>query len=243
MIGGICALQSPAASGILHEIENMPTWLRPNTSLRPLYIPDSFEDRQIPRLLTTYISLAEYFRVVVVPQQSGDWKRQLPRVPVTTEELKGMLAKRQEGDELAIMQQLTGTGSVSASIATCLGLTRAVVAEAYNALRDSREEQHKLTDILGATRFKTQHNGKMHRVKCPKRYCFSQDSFQHLLECYNLKDDVSEGPEAVPFLVKLAKRTKRPKGKIPVPEKVTAATRKRDADQLVAMLRQIRKTN
>ena len=144
-----------------------------------------------------------------------------------------MLEKQQELDESAVMQQLTETGSVSASIVVCLGLTRAAVAEAYSALRDSREDQHNLTDILGATRFKTQHNGKMHHVKCPKRYCFSRDSFCHMLECYDLKEDFCTGPEAVPFLVKLAKRTKRPKDSrlIPYPEEVTAATRKRDAEQ------------
>ena len=188
---------------------------------------------QTPWLISTFFGLAEYFRAVIVPQQSGDWIQNLPRIPITTEELKQLLAKQQEKDELAILRELAEAGSVSGSTATRLELTREVVKEVYNALRDDREDQQNLTEILSATRFKMHYAGKMCHVKCPKRYCFSRDSFQHMLECYGFLDRLCTGPEAVSFLAELAEKTRRPKGSkpIPLPEEVTDETRRRDARQ------------
>ena len=141
-----------------------------------------------------------------------------------------------EKDELAVMKQLSEIGSVSASIVLLLQLARAAIKEAYQALRDSPEEQQNLTEILSATRFKTYHKGRVYHIKCPKKTCFIRDSFDHMLDCYSLREELKKGPEAPSFLTKMAKVTCRPKGSahIPMPETVTADSRREDAALLLS---------
>ena len=141
----------------------------------------------------------------------------LPCVPLTTSELKQLVAEAWEDDERRAMRQLSELGSVSASILTHLELTRSVVAEAYSALRDEREAQTNLVEILSATRFKTYRGSRVYHTKCARRLCFSMDSFAHMLECYSLLASVRKGAEAVPFLIRLARRTCREAGTMPIP--------------------------
>ena len=44
-----------------------------------------------------------------------------------------------------------------------------------------------------------------------------RDSFQHMLQCYQLEEEVTRGAEVVPFLVKMAKVTNIPEGTKRIP--------------------------
>ena len=129
---------------------------------------------------------------------------------------------------------------MAASIITTLQLTRTIVKEAMKVLSDSREDQQNLMDILGAARFKIIHQGSLYHTVCPRTGCYSRDTFLHMLHCYQLKDTVQKGPEAVPFLVNMARKTHRPKRKkiIPYPEVITRENKKRDWEELVKELQQ-----
>ena len=156
--------------------------------------------------------LAEHFRSAVLPQQGEQWRESLPRVPLTTEELKVVLRLREDEDERRAITELAKKGSTSAVIMDFLELTREIVREALEILRGERRLQVNLARILGAVRFKVLTQGKVYHVKCPKKHCFEKDSFQHMLRCYHLEDVVTIGVEAVPFLVKMARVTALPEG-------------------------------
>ena len=232
MKGGKCTLCTAATAGLMEEIQRLPEWLSVETSLSPFYLPDPTEDTALPWTLSLFMGTLEHYRTVILPQQPKGWTTRLPRVPITTDELKGELKKLYEKDELQIMKQLSEIGSASASIVVFLELTRTVVNEAYQMLRDQPEVQQNLTEILSATRYKTYSQGHMHHIKCPRKTCFKQDSFRHMIECYNLTNDIKKGPEATPFLVKMARETYRgKKGKyIPLPARVTTETRREDTN-------------
>ena len=136
-----------------------------------------------------------------------------------------------EEDEAGVLQALAELGSVSASILVYLELSREVVSQAFHVLRDERAAQTNLADILGATRYRVYHRKKLYHTKCPKRHCYSRDSFLHMLECYHLIDRVRRGAEAVPFLVTMARLTQRRRGQIVFPyiEALTAVTRAQDS--------------
>ena len=124
----------------------------------------------------------------------------------------------------------------SASIITVLDLTRSIVKEALGALRDSREDQQNLLSILGATRYKTFYQRNMYYTVCPKTGCYQRDTFWHTIECYGLLEAVCLGSGAVPFLMELARTTKRPKGKavIPYPVVITEETKGRDVEAILS---------
>ena len=222
-----CALASSAASGLVQELGELPHWLGVDTSLSPFYLPESFDAPVVPSDIRMFVGLAEHFRVTVLPQQPARWRKELPRVPLTTAELKQLVVDAWEADERRALRQLSELGSVSASVLTYLELTRAVVAEAYEVLRDEREAQTNLVEILSATRYKTYRGSRVYHTKCARLYCYSVDSFPHMLDCYSLLDSVDKGPTSVPFLVQMARRTCRPRGSVPIPylEQVTDHTR------------------
>ena len=123
---------------------------------------------------------------------------------------------------------------MSSSLITYLELTRDVVAEAYEALRVEQDAQSNRAEILGATRFKTYQRARVYHTKRPHLYCYSTDSFLHMLECYALLDSVLKGAHSVAFLVNMARISRRKKGSVPIPylEEVTDASRGRVAAQL-----------
>ena len=182
-----------------------------------------------------YAGLAEYFHVVVYGQQNASWKSNLPQIPLTTGDLKKALHTTFERDELRVKKTLAELGSVSASIIFSLRLTRTIVKEAMDALRDNRAEQQNLLSILGASRYEMAHGGGMWHTVCPRNRCVSRDTFCHTLECYGLLEAVRRGSEAVPFLIEMAKKTLKQQGKklIPYPEPITAETKIRDSAQTV----------
>ena len=85
-----------------------------------------------------------------------------------------------------------------------LGLTRKIIREAFEVLKGERRLRVNLARILGASRYKVLTQNKVYHVKCPRKTCYEKDSFQHMLSCYGLEDDVAFGAEVVPFLVKMA---------------------------------------
>ena len=73
MSRGQCALQSAAASGIIHDIQRMSEWLNTKTPLSPLRLPENYEESEVSLTWHQEVSIrpAEYFRTVVFPSQRG----------------------------------------------------------------------------------------------------------------------------------------------------------------------------
>ena len=60
-------------------------------------------------------------------------------------------------------------------------------------------------------------HGKLYHTKCPKEYCYNRDSFLQTINCYHLAESVKRGAEALPFLLQIARSTKRKPGHPPFP--------------------------
>ena len=208
MVTGECRLVSAAASGIVEEIQQKATWSSICTALWPLYLPDNFEDQDsMTTPMRTFLSMAEHFRAAVLNKKTPQWKAHLPVTPCTTEELKQLLGREFQKDEREVLQQLAKIGSLSAAIIIKMQLTRAIVAEAIHNLRDERRVQSNLLEILSAGRFKVPTKQGLMSTHCPLKACRQQDSFDHMLKCYDLEDGLRSGPAATDFLVKMARKT------------------------------------
>ena len=154
---GRCTLRSAAASGLVRDIQGLGEWLHTETSLRPFYLPEdpADEDVYISQHQEMFLGIAEYFRTVVIPSQGQGWKERLPGVPMVTEELRTLIKAQHERDERAALSRLAALGSASAEILMGqLGITRTILREALNLLRDERKAQVNLLEILSATRFR-----------------------------------------------------------------------------------------
>ena len=69
-----------------------------------------------------------------------------------------------------------------------------------------------LATILGGTRFRVLGFGGLVPSGCGKRHMV-EDSFDHFLECYGLRDMYATGEEALDFLTTMARRARlRPPG-------------------------------
>ena len=135
------------------------------------------------------------------------WRCRLPCIPLTTGKLKVLQEKAWLRDELRVSTRLAELGSSSAQVIRKLELNWAVVAEAFSLLEGKRKLQVDLAGILGATRVKILIGGKVFSAKCPRRHCFERDTFDHMLECYGIRDRRQTGPQAKPFLVLMTKNT------------------------------------
>ena len=145
------------------------------------------------------------FKKVVIKAMGSKWEEALPRVPLTKEEVKSLLRTRQRRDERKVLGRLAELGSTSAAIITELRLTRETVKEAMRSLQRDRAAQITLATILGATRFRVYHGGRRLATRCSNcRHV--EDSFHHLLRCFNLTEDYQTGAQSVDFLTKMAKR-------------------------------------
>ena len=208
---GKCTLESPAASGLVTDIQKLQDWLEVDIFMRPFWQPAELAqgDGNNPSdpNAELFVRLAEHFRSVVIPQQGEVWREKLPRVPLSTNELKEVLLIQENRDEREALERLAEKGSTSAEIIKCLGLTRELAREVFWVLRGKRKLQVNLARILGAARFKVLTLGKVYHVKCPKTHCFERDSFQHMLQCYGIAEQMVSGADAVPFLVKMARAT------------------------------------
>ena len=213
---GRCTLESPAASGLVAEIQALPEWLEVDIFLQPFcqrmeigqgdgeYIADPNAE--------LFIGRAEHSRSVAIPQKGEAWRGNLPRTPLTTNELKELLLRRENRDERAALTVLANRGSTSAQKIHFLELTGELIREAFRVLRGNSRVQVSLARILGAARFKVLTQNKVFHVKCPKTYCFEKDSVQNMIQCYGLQEFVATGAEAVPFLVKMARVAMVPEG-------------------------------
>ena len=222
-----CTLASPAASGIIQEISNLAQWLTVDMTYQPFNSLDEIDPTSMPLQLRYHLGHSENLRATILPQQTLEWRANLPQVPWTAEEVRVLLRQRFEADEQGVLQALAELGSISASILVYLNLSKGVVAEAFRRLREERAAQTNLAEILGATRYRVCLGGKLHHTVCPKRYCYQKDSFLHMLDCYHLTEQVQRGPDAVPFLLRLAKSTTKRRGHVTIPytEAFTAQTR------------------
>ena len=82
------------------------------------------------------------------------WADGLLRLPLSTEEIKGLIQERVEKGEIKATGRLAGLGSSSAAITMYLGVTRNVIKKALAQLSHDRHLQVTVTSNLGATRFK-----------------------------------------------------------------------------------------
>ena len=122
-----------------------------------------------------------------------------------------MIKQKREEDELFVLRELAVLGSESAKIIIELQLTREIVAAAMAVLQRKRDLQVTLISILGATRFKRAFHGVLVPTRCPHfRHgvlCGREDSFSHLIDCYNLRGGLKKGAESIDFLVSMARKT------------------------------------
>ena len=60
-----------------------------------------------------------------------------------------------------------------------------------------------------------------------------------MIDCHDMGDQLEWGASAVPFLIQLAKMTRRPEGKaiVPHPDIVTPETRKRDLEYILVQMK------
>ena len=148
---GVCAFKSAVASDIIRELQENAAWFSTSTALLPVSIPGNLE-AQPPMSAPTrlLLSVLEHFRSAIFPQRPDGWTERLPRLTYTDEELKTISTDQQQRDELAVIAQLARLGSVSSLITTYFGLTRSVIQEALDTLRDERKAQCNLPEILSA---------------------------------------------------------------------------------------------
>ena len=181
-------------------------WLRANLSLCPFYLPETLDDEERIDIPTKQILiLAEHFRTFVIPAQYGMWLKDHPTIPCPKQEIKLLLEEQQHADERRALDQPQALGSESARIIKELDLTRAVIAEVMNTLKDERNSQVTLFTILSATRFRTFVDKQMHPTVCPRPGCTQRDSFWHLVDCNKLRTSVDRGADSALFLVHLAR--------------------------------------
>ena len=95
---------------------------------------------------------------------------------------------------MQVTRTLADTGSVSTSIIIYLEVTRTIVAAATNAFSDDTEDKQNSPDIIGASRNKTAHEGRVHHAKCPKMHCYARGTFDHMLERYTPRKEARRGP-------------------------------------------------
>ena len=205
---GDCRLETAAAGEVVRELLDMGAWSCTPTVLSPFFLPEGFEEPEsMDGPTQLFMAVAEHFREAIFLRQSPTWRRQLPGIPCTTEELKELLSQNYQKDEQAVLSQLADLGSVSAQIITRLRLTRGVVKEALAALRNERKVQCNLLAILGATRYKMITKEGICDTCCPLQACRARDTFEHMLECYGLIEHIEEGEASITFLLKMARKT------------------------------------
>ena len=135
---GLCKLQSPAASGIINDVQGMRDWLHTDVSLRPLFLPEDLSGGELGRAPVTLdlsTRLAEYFRRNVLPSAGEGWRAELPAVPHSLREIKDLLRGRHREDELSMIHRLAEHASSAANVIKYLGVTRPTVEEALKILR------------------------------------------------------------------------------------------------------------
>ena len=162
---------------------------------------------ELPGYAKEMLIAAEEFRVAAAKHTGADWHKVLPRVPLTKQEVSKLLHRQMERDEITVLYQLRQLGSVAASIIIGLQLTREVLQEAFNGLQRDRPAQITLASIVSGARFRLFYQGRTISTVCGN--CkVEPDSWEHLILCYGLADEIQVGLEATRFLVTLGRRAK-----------------------------------
>ena len=112
-----------------------------------------------------FVTVAELFRMAILPTMSDDCLARIPLLPYTKEELYSAVDLRQSQDEQAVLSRLAHLGSDLAGIITFVRLIRASVAEALSALREERRARTNLLAVL--TRYKTHVIEGLGHTCCP----------------------------------------------------------------------------
>ena len=112
-----------------------------------------------------------------------------------------------ERDEITVIYQLRQLGSMAAGIIIQLQFARGAIQEAFSHLQHDRPARITMASVLSTTRFRLHYRGRTLNTVCGRRK-ESPDSFEHLLECYELHGQVRVGPEATDFLALMAVRAK-----------------------------------
>ena len=209
---GKLGFETSVASPLIDDLTTLDTWLQVPIVVMPFALPMETErPTELPLVYGDVLRVMEEFRAMAPPTLGDGWTETLPRVPLSKEEMKQMIKQKHEEDELFVLRELAVLGSESAKIIIELQLTREIVAAAMAVLQRKRELQVTLISILGATRFKRAFHGVLVPASCPHfRHgvlCGREDSFSHLLDCYNLRSGIKKGAESIDFLVEMAKKT------------------------------------
>ena len=215
-------LESAAASPLAEDIDRLEYWLQQDLWLESFTLSAQLGDvEHMPWRSKELLRIAEEFRTHALPKLGSPWSHSLPLIPLTKSEVSELLKKQQQEDETLALRQLGELDSVSAKIILRLKLTREIITTVLSRLRMRHAEQVNLLSILCGTRFKYYYQGTLLPTWCPNTFggttCARNDSFEHLLICYDLRRHMKQGPEAVDFLILMAKRTKPPGPQRPRP--------------------------
>ena len=152
-------------------------------------------------------------------------------------EMSELVTGRQQRDELITITDEARLVSESASIIAHLKVTRAIVLGAPAQLEGARAAQTNLADILGATRYRFYSGGRLAHVKSPQNYRYRTGAFLHMLVRDQVGDQVRQGTQAVPLLVRMARDAKLPSGnrRTAYQRQLTSETRERDAIPQIMM--------
>ena len=212
-VTGELMLQSEIATPLAQDIDRLEHWLETDLYLGPYELWGGGNTRgRLPWRQQQMWQTTEDFRKIAITELGEGWRETLPQVPVTKDEVKLLIKEQQEGDEHLAMRMLGELHSESAGIILRLKLNRAIIQEALSKLRAKHAAQINLLSIICGTRYKYYHQGLLLPTQCPNKYnrvreCGITDTFNHMLNCYGLRIHLKTGPEAVDFLVMMAKRT------------------------------------
>ena len=203
---GELTLSSAAASPLAEDLHKLQDWLHVPIRMYPYDPPVDKEPHEMPwvyRAISTQVEEFRRFQDTQPKEEGATRNRHIPRIPLTKVEIRTLLYERLERDEMLIFGLLEKIGSTSAKTLIKLKLTRQIVKDVYSRLRRDRTAQITLTEVPGATRYKYAHKGHLLQVTCP-RCRRVPDSYEHMVDCDNLREQEATGADAIAYLVKLA---------------------------------------
>ena len=178
---------SVAAVDVAGEILGLQKWL-PRWGLRtsPFWAPHDGPPEEIPGFAREMLVAAEEFREAVARHA---------RIPFTLEEVRVLVGRRVEKDEITAFDQLQQLGPVPASIVIRLQIARDELQEAFDRAQNDRAPQLTLTTVSGAPRSGVHFAGRaLSSVGCQREE--SPDPLEHLLRRYHLERQLLVGLEA-----------------------------------------------
>ena len=220
-------MQSIAASLFAKDLKNLQHWLKTPLAISPIRLPEEeMRPNELPWITRELLHMVEEFRTLALVDLGPVWRKKLPGIPVTRNEIKGTVGKQIEQDELKVIKLLESIHSESAGIIEQLQLTKEIVIAALSVLREKHEAQINLISILTGTRFKYHFHGVVVPTFGPNRQYGrtygEEDGFKHMSHCYGLEAQVRQGPEAIDFLAKLARQTVTKEPSRPTPMYITS---------------------